>query len=496
MTTTIDFSVPRRMSLEAFFIYFLKSFKSILNAVIIFLAIEIFKSEGGVIELLVKIAAMIGGAALIALIIAAISFFPVKFHVANSNLIYQRNLIRRESTTIPLNRIHSLRTRQGLFYRILGLRGVVFDTLASKGAEIELILKESDWQSLLRQIEREEKPQTADPEMPPVFDPSTTIRFPNRELILDALCQNHLKGMVVLGSFAAVILNHISDFYDNAIDMLANYLESHFEQFALSVAGIALIMVLTYIVSLILWIGKVFLRYFDLSLTYDSKNLSFSHGLLSRMSSRFAHDKICTIRIKQNFLEKKFGLSTLSLKQALNSSAEKEEDNLKIYGQNRSRFFLGWWIGDDFDSEPEIITAKSGRGVMTLSLIKDCLVSIIVSGILWNLELFGWITLPAIYLLAGIPKGIMTMRHSLISLRDSYLIISEGSFAEIKNYLKYANIEVVRIKKTPLSRFSRRVSLTLSTSGTTFTIRSLNQEQAARVYELLLAKSQATAKNE
>lgn len=495
MATTTDFSVPHRMSLGAFFIYFLKSFKAILNAVIIFLAIEIFKSEGGVIELLLKIAAMIGGAALIALIIAAISFFPVKFHVANSNLVYQRNLIRRESTTIPLNRIHSLRTRQGLFYRILGLRGIVFDTLASKGAEIELILKESDWQSLLGQIKREEQPRSVNPETPPVFDPSTTIRFPNRDLILDALCQNHLKGMVVLGSFAAVILNQISDFYDNAIDMLANYIETHFEQFAMSVAGIALIMVLTYIVSLILWLGKVILRYYDLSLTYDSKTLSFSHGLLSRMSSRFAHDKICTIRIKQNFLEKRFGLSTHSLKQALNSSAEKEEDNLKIYGKNRSGFFLGWWIGEDFQSQPEIINAKSGRGVMTLSLIKDCLVSIIVSGILWNLGLFGWITLPAIYLLTGIPKAIMTMRHSRISLRNSYLIVSEGRFAEINNYLKYANIEVVRIKRTPLSRFSHRVSLTLSTSGTTFTIRSLKQEQAAQVYELLLAKSSGSTKS-
>ncbi|MDE7125546.1 MAG: PH domain-containing protein, partial [Muribaculaceae bacterium] len=411
------------------------------------------------------------------------------FHVDDGNLIYRHRLISRATTTIPLDRIHTLRTRQSLLYRLLGLRGILFDTIASPGEEIELILSESDWQTLLKRVMRQEQPQTAHPDMPPAYNPSSFRKFSNRNLVLDALCQNHLKGMLVLGGFAAVILNTISDLSENTMEMITGYLESHLDHFTVSVAGIALIMASTCILSLVLWLGKILLRYYNLSLTYDNRTLTFSHGLFSRLSSRFNRDKICTIWVKRNYFEKRFSLCTLALKQALNSSAQKDEDNLKIYGHDCSDFFLDWWLGQDYGSEADITTAKSGKGAVSHSLLPDILLSSVVAAILWHFGLYGWIIIPAIYLTAGIPKGILTMRHSHITLRESYLIISKGRFAEIKNYLKYTNVEVVRITRTPLSRFTGRVSLSLSTTGSTFTIRSLRQDQARLIYELLLSKT-------
>lgn len=484
-----DFSVPQRMSFGAFFIYFLKYFRLTFNAIIIYLAYEVFRSDSGLIDTLLKIAAMIAGTAAFALILSAMAYFQIKFHVEDGNLIYRHRLIGRATTTIPLRRIHTLRTRRGLLYRLVGLRGVLFDTLAAKGAEIELILSESDWQSLLGLIERQEQPAPADPATPPVYNPSSTIKFSNKELMLDALCQNHLKGMVVLGGFAAVIINSLSDLPESTIEIIASYLESHYGYFAVSLAGIAMIMAFTYVVSLMLWLGKVLLRYYDLSLVYDSEMLSFSHGLFSRLGSRFARDKICTIRIKRNYFERRFGLCTLALKQALNTGELKDEDNLKIYGRDSSDFFLSWWLGKDYGNEADEVTAKSGKGVFTHSLLPDLLLSSAAAAALWHFGLYGWISIPAIYLLAGIPKGILAMRHSYITLRESYIIIGDGRFAEIQNYLKYSNVEVVRITRSPVSRFTGRVSLSLSSSGSTFTIRSIRHDRAIYIYERLLAGS-------
>lgn len=484
-----DFSVPQRMSLGAFVVYFLKFFRYIFNAAIILITYEIFKSGSGFVGSLLKVVAMIGCVAALALLLASMSFFKIKFHVEGGNLIYRHRLIGNATTTIPLNRIHTLRTRQGLFYRLFGLRGILFDTLASKEEEIELILSESDWQNLLNRIERQERPQPVAADVPPVYNPSSFRRFSNKDLVLDALCQNHLKGMVVLGGFVAVIFNSLSDLSENTIMMIAGYLKSHLDNFAVSAVGIAMVMAFTYMVSLVLWLGKVLLRYYDLSLVYDSKMLTFSHGLFSRLSSRFSRDKICTLWIKRNYFEKRFGLCTLALKQALNSSAQKEEDNLKIYGHDCSEFFLGWWLGQGYESESGIIAAKSGKGVFALSLLPDLFLSSVAVAALWYFGLYGWIILPVIYLLACIPKGLLMMRRSNISLRESYLVVSKGSFAEIKNYLKYENVEVVRITRSPLSRFTGRVSLYISTSGSSFTVRSLVQDQALSIYELLLAKS-------
>lgn len=485
-----DFSAPQRMSRGSFLIMFLKFFRLTINVTVIFLIYEIVTSECGFAESLQKTAAVLCCTIALALILASLTFFNTKFHVEGGNLIYRRHIISRSTTTIPLDRIHSLRTRQGILYRILDLRGVLFDTLATKGEEIELILSESDWQSLLKRVELQEHPQTIATGIPPCSNPSSFLKFSDKDLLLDALCQNHLKGMVILGGLVAVIFNTLSDLPENAIKTIVNYLEPHIGHFSVSVAGIALIMIFTYMVSLLLWIGKILLRYYDLSLTYDNKTLTFSHGLFSRMSSRFARDKICTLRIKRNYFEKRFGLCTLSLKQALNASSQ-DEDNLIIYGHDCSRFFLDWWFGQDYGSNADIATAKSGKGVIIYSLLPDLLLSFVAAVVLWHIELYSWIAIPVIYLLAGIPKGILTMRHSYISLKESYLIIGNGSLAEIKNYLRYENIEVVRITRTPMSRFTGRVSLTLSTSGTTFTIRSISRRQAIHIYDLLLSKTTA-----
>ncbi len=270
--------------------------------------------------------------------------------------------------------------------------------------------------------------------------------------------------------------------------MVAGYLESQLGNFAVSLAGMAIVLVFTYLLSLVLWLGRVLLRNFDLSLTYDSKILTFRHGLFSRMSSRFANDKICTVWVKCNFLEKRFGLCSIALRQAFNSTARKEDDNLKIYTRECSDFFLGWWLGQNYQSESQIASAKSGNGLFVHTLLPDLIISFVTAAILWHFGLYVWLILPGIYLLAGIPKGILAVRHSYISLRESYLIIGNGRFAEIENYLKYDNVEVVRIMCTPFTRFTGRVSLSLSTSGSSFTIRSLRREQALAIYDLLLSK--------
>lgn len=484
-----DFSKPQRMSLGAFVIYFLKTFKAILSTTFIFIVIEIFHTNGGLLGSLLKIAAILGITVALALLIASAAYFQIRFHVENGNLVYRHYIISRATTTIPLNRIHSLRTKRGLLYRLLDMRGVVFDTLAAKGAEVELILNESDWQSLLSRIARQERIQPQTTDTPPPYDPSATVNFSNKDLIIDALCQNHLKGMLVLGGFLVAMLNSVTDVYDNAIEIMADYLETHIESVAMSMAGAVIFFAMTYLISLVLWMGKVVLRYYNMTLSYDSKMLSFSHGLISRMSSRFAHDKICTLLIKRNWPERHLGLSTIYLTQAENASANKEEDNLKIYNHDCSGFFLKWWLGDNYETIPELINARSGRGVFTRSLIIDIVISAILTAIFCELNLYGWLIIPAAYMVLAVFKGICAMRHSHITLKETYLIIGDGNLAEKKNYLKYDNIEVVRIKHTPLTKYTRRVSLTIATSGSLLSVRSLKQDEAILVYETILSKS-------
>ncbi|MDE6682744.1 MAG: PH domain-containing protein, partial [Muribaculaceae bacterium] len=402
------------------------------------------------------------------------------------NLVFIHGLINLDTTSIPLGRVQSLRTEKGIWFRLLAMRGIIFDTIATRTEEIELILDEGEWQSLLAVIEKEEKPHSLSDAEPRQETPSSVVHFPTKNLLLASLCQNHLKGLAVLGSISGVAFDMLSNFSENANDAVAGYLDSNFEIIVGSPLRIILLLGIIYVVILILWLVTVILRYYDMTMRYDKNRLTFSYGLLTRASCSFFYDKICTIKIKRNILERKFGLCTLMLKQALFASAQKEEDNMKLYGADSSDFFLKWWLGDEYSKCAAILTARSGRGVLIHAMLPRLGLIIVLGIILYFFQLYLWEILPGLYLFYSLVRGIFLMRHSKISLRKTYFIVNNGAFAETVNYIKYSNLEVVRIRRTPLSGRFHRVSLELSTSGTTFFIRSLPEKEAKQIYEALL----------
>lgn len=490
-----DFSKPQRMSGGAFIVMLFKNLKRFLSFFLVIFIVRFFDGETDHTDgsTWMKLLLITGGCLLFIVLCTCAQYFPYRFYVAEGKLIVVRGLLRRETTTIPLDRIHALRTRRGLIYQIVGMRGIAFDTLASKMEEVELILDESDWRNLMSLIESEEMPEAAPAAHSDTSGASgidTDIRFSNRDLLLDALCQNHLKGMAVLGGFLAIVYNRVNDFTDNAIERIADYTSGYLEHHTFTPLVIIGLLIAAYIIVLLLWLGKVMLRNFDMSLRINRTLLTFNYGMLSRASCRFAFDKVCTIWVKRNFLEKRFGLCSLMLKQAENATAEKEEDKLKLYGRDRSASFLKWWLGKNYDSDPEIITAKSGRGVLVHTLMPALIISLVATVILCYFHLYVWVIVPLGCILIALLNGVCAQRRSRISLKESYIMVCNGRFADINNYLKYDNIEGVCIRRTPFTRWFHRVNLQLSTPGSSFTVRSLRAEEATAIYELLLLKTE------
>lgn len=482
------FSHPQRMSPAALVIIYAKLFKRSIGALSFpaFYSLFASTSEDRVFIILM----VIGVCLFVPFIMALLSYFPKKFYIKDGNLIFLYGLINRENTFVPLDRVHSLRTEKGIWFRLLDMRGLIFDTLATRQEEIELILDEYDWKRLILVIEKEERPLPKSESEPPEYNPTAIVHFPTKNLLLAALCQNHLKGMAVLLSLSAVIFGGFEDLSKEQYESILEWMESFFEILISSPLRIVVSLVIIYVVIFVMWLGKTLLRYYDTTMSHDKQLLTFTYGLLTRSSCRFFLDRICTIWIKRNFLEKKFGFCTLMLRQALNVTAQKEDENMKLYGTDNSSFFLKWWLGENYGSEENILSARSGKGAFYRHIALPTFIAIgIAIGLLYD-HMYAWTLIPFIYMLIIIPRGICAMRHSQIELKSTYLIVRNGAFAEIDNYMKYSNIEVVQIRRSPFTPLFHRVSLALSTSGTTFIIRSINEKEATLIRELLLSKAE------
>ncbi|MDE6682371.1 MAG: PH domain-containing protein, partial [Muribaculaceae bacterium] len=128
-----DFSRPQRMSIGAFFIIFAKNFRHILAPIAPVALYKFFTSSSdGEIGLGEILFFCLGATVILSIIASLASYLPKKFYVKNGNLVFIHGLINHETTSIPLGRVHSLRTEKGIWFRLLGMRGIIFDTIATR----------------------------------------------------------------------------------------------------------------------------------------------------------------------------------------------------------------------------------------------------------------------------------------------------------------------------------------------------------------------------
>ncbi|CCY35724.1 uncharacterized protein BN796_02154 [Alistipes sp. CAG:831] len=531
-----DFSEPRRMSGSAYVVLLAKVLRQYASLFFILVFLKIFDSDSpfSFVERVMRVSVIAAGYLVVAAVSAFVSYYFRKYYIKDGKLVFMHGLLNKETTSIPLDRVQSLRTKRGFVYRLLELRGVLFDTLASKTAEIELILEEDDWKALLSRVEMQERvakevakegmsgvdaDETGDAgadgaagtagaaEVAGVAGTAGTaarimkrdgedvvagqavrMSFSNLNLIKGAFCQNHLQGMAVLFAALAAVYNTVTSVDDRAVDHVIDYVGTYAGSLSFPPSAYLAVAVVLYLVIMLMWIGKVFLRYSNMEVRMACGQLTFESGLIARNSSRFQHDKVCTVYVKRNFLEKRLRGSTIMLRQALNATDEKRGADVRIYGSDSEAAFLKWWLGKDYADSPEVVSASSGYGLMSHVVWLDLLLSLVAAVVLICFGLYAWLAVPAAWLLISLVKGLCAVRRSSIVLKEGYVVINNGKFADIRNYIKYSNIEVVRLVSTPFTRYSRRVRLSVSTNGTSFSVRSLKEQDAREIYEMLLGR--------
>lgn len=491
-----DFSVPRRMSKSAFVILFMKALQSYMSLFLILVVFKFFGSlrENSFMENIMMLLFYVAGFLVLALVTSFLNFYFKKYYVKDHNLVFIHGVIHQERTSVPLNKIHSLRTKSGFIYRLFDMKGVSFDTLASKTEEIEFILNDEDWNALLDCVKIQEKSAIEEPDDETTGQKTCSnaaikrLEVSNQNLIKGALCQNHFKGMVILFSAFAAFYNQITAVNEKATEYFIDYVGTQSGSFIWSIPSVLVAVVILYVVMLLFWLGTVFLHYYNMDIQISEKQLFFESGLISRNSSRFSFDKVCTLYVKRNFIERWIGYCSIIIKQAFNATDKKNGTEIKIYGSSHDGDLLNWWLGKDYTSSSTILSAQSGYGFLGYTIMLDVMIVFSIAIVLCYYGLYVWLFVPLVYMMISLVKGLLAVRQSYIQLKEDYIKVSNGKFAKVCNYIKYNDIEVVRLVATPFTSYTHRLKLIISTNGTSFTIRSLKEQEAKDIYELLLLK--------
>lgn len=487
-----DFSTPRQMSAGAFVVLFVKSLKEFVGAGVIAIGYLLFSPDDNNSPALIKAAIALVTLVALSLISAFVKFYFRRFHIEGDKLIFTHGFAAKRTTSIPLSRVHTLRTNRGLFYRIFDLRGVAFDTLASDKQEVELILDESDWRKLLDLVRTGENiVRNTDPTVPPPFvAEGVTQKISNYNIIKGAICQNHLKGFAILGAVILTVFDKFNQFDDDTTGRIIDYIGNYAGDVLPTVGQLFSFFAIIYLIVMMLWTGKIALRYGNMTLTTAGKRLTIESGLVSRFTCRLARDKVTILSVKRNPLETLADCQTVTLRQANNASGSKKEDGIRIYGSMLGDQLLAWWLGSATVGQT-LQSAKSGKGLIVRKFLPNLIVAIVA--VMLIIHIFhNWpaaVIIGSVYIAVSAIRSVLAWKHSSITLTDSYVAINNGNIARITGYIKYRDIESVGIRSTPFTAYTNRVSLKVATNAGAVTIYSLEIAEALRLRNLILNKT-------
>lgn len=265
------------------------------------------------------------------------------FHVDDQGLQIKEGVMNREKITIPFDRIQTVHLHQNVVQRLLSMTGVKVDTAGSSSKELEIqALTKSDAVALQVLLQKYKEQQAlgleADngPSYSTQFDsprvstsanseteePETLVKLTIYQLLQVGLTQNHIRnGFLAIGFFFGLYWQFdelLGDFIGNSARVYADEILSTWVTMA--VAGIILFLV----GSVLLSIGRTFLRYFDLHAFLTSKALHVNAGLLKRNEFTVPINKIQFVEWYSNFLRKIPGFESVKIFQGQSGDTKKQ----------------------------------------------------------------------------------------------------------------------------------------------------------------------------
>lgn len=481
-----DYTQPTRMSWEALVINSSSNIVKLIKSFFVLFILFIVRPENTrwiIIGFLVLI--------LLSIVTEIYSHFHSTFQIKGDKLIFRRNmLLNTTERTIPLNRVHAYRTKSNIIYQLVDVVGITFDTLANDEDEIELILSQTDLSELMVQVDAHIDPDksTIGPDKSETDLESSeniqTLKYSVLELTQGALVQNHLKGLAAIGYGLWFIYSELNDVINKYLSTILDYSSQQIEQ--LTWQSAIIIFIIAYIISALLMVVMIQIRYYGMTMTLGTKKLTYSAGLFNHVTNKFDQDKVFGISLRQNILERYFSRLSIRLEQAANVQGKNQKNEIAILGIKEYQPFVDWWLGSEVRNEEIHSYAHSSATLKYLTFMRQWLwICLVFIGLSFVFPIFS-LTLLVLTLIISVIDSVRSAHRSDIAAREDMIVIHQGGLSERTTYLSYEGIETIKLVRSPFAVRSNRRKLIIYTRGTQYTIRSLEYAEALEIYDYIL----------
>jgi putative membrane protein len=326
-----NFNQPQRQSILGVLILFFDSIRHFAKALFPIILVSLLKIKDlhltTIIIYLTILVAFFGT-------IAYLKYLNFTFYLDDKNqeFIVTDGIFNKTKTTIQLNKIQQVNIKQSLIQKLIGVFSLEVDTAGTQKQEISikaishefaLNLKQKLLATEKQKIDFDQKTQTFDNE-----NPFVKISF--LSLVKVGLTANYLRSFFLLLAFFITTFENIKHvFGEKAIS--ENKIEHYLNKNEFS-KSIPILLFIILFVIIMLNLGRIIFKYFDLKIIQQNESLLLSFGLLNTKTTILKPEKVQIISFSSNYFQNKLNTLQLKIKQATSGEKEEQKSAIEIPG--------------------------------------------------------------------------------------------------------------------------------------------------------------------
>lgn len=486
------FAIPQRQSIAGVALIFFTTLFKFLRGFWVIGVYLILKTPTGPTAFYILLGLIV--TATVVLIYSYLYYRNFLFHIDydREEFILQKGVISTENVAIPFDKIQQVYFKRTILERLINVYSVVLDTAGSKNDEVSIKAISKEDADLLSSILTKVKGQNIEKEevTEEVGEAASSDTWTHKldviTLLKIGISTNYIRGLAIVLAFFTTLYNELSSFFEDYEEQMGEYYEM-VPQPTDSLGFFLILFILLLLVSIVITVFEVFIKYYGLKLIQTRQSLELEMGLKTNTKVAIQPRRVQLMQIITNPVQKRFNLHEIRVALA-SSEDELGKNRIKIPGLGKEELIKvrSFLFGDD---KSNFVQKFHPHRLMLLRRYLIVLFPVIISFIL--LLWFDYMD-PTLWLIAALMFTIIGIiyqykrYHSLeLIFSDEFLQKKQGVWNFRSENFEIFKMQAVTVKQPFWYKRRNLVNLKFHTAGGDVTFKAVNKDVLPYINYLL-----------
>lgn len=422
---------------------------------------------------------------------------------ANEEFVITEGVFSTTRTIVKLDRIQQVNITQSLIQRIINVYALEIDTAGSNkeegkikavSHELAIALKER----LLQNERKSSEISQTDETIKTIQEEKPFMTIGLLSLIKVGITSNYMKSFWLIFIFVVTMYDNLRHVANNGFideDQIHSYIAENAAVNTVS-AFIVFFLILILVINLV----RTIVRYYNYKITRQSGSLLMSFGLINTKSTILKPEKVQTVTVTRNYLQKKMNILNFKIRQAMSGHHDehgKMRDNaLEIPGCNENeRDAILKLLFNVIPEKGAMLKPNYRKLVFSifLAIVLPLGVFFIVAG--YQPVLYDFSYLTVIYAILVLTVLYFGFRNYRLFISDRFIIKQSGAWDISNEIVEPGKIQAITLSQLFWHKSVDIVYLTLHTAGGNISFQLGNYTKIKQYVNLWLYEMEASDSN-